>query len=770
MNTSCVALSALLVLLLAEAASAATVQTVKYDYNGLGQLSHTYAINNGTQVAIATYTYNANGQVATITDVNGKITQYQYDALGRVQSVTDNVTNLTGAGVATTQFAYNALDQLLKVTDPLNQATVYQFDALGNLLARSSPDTGVTTWLAYDAAGNPTAWTDARSNTVQAQYDANNRLQGKQVTPSGKAAQQLTIYTWDTASHGIGQLARVDATAVNSQIATTVFSYTPDGKLAGQTDLYNGQALTVAYSRDSHNRPYQTQYPSGSVASLQYNAFGQPNSLWYGGVALASNINWQPFGPLASVSWINGMSWSDSYDKNGRIASKGVGDGNRVYTWNSDGTLQSIADPNPNLSQAFNRDVFLRLNSWSQNGSSRSWTYDVDDNRTQQIVGAVTEQYTYPHQATGTYTGNRLQSKTGSSPATYSYDASGDTTADANFNYAYDGYGRLSSAQAISGGATVATYIYNGLGQRIAKLAGSNTYRYVYDVSGHVLGEYNNGALIQETRWLGDRPMVTWRLENGNLAGYMVATDHLNTPRELVSLTSGQILWRWDSEPYGVGTPTSLVSGNGVSVTYNLRFPGQVYDAETGTNYNYYRDYNPQIGRYAESDPVGLRGGLNTYAYVNGNPVKYVDPLGLATTVVITYDYGFGSHAAFYTDHGDAGGPSLYDPGGSYLNGQRGSGDLFSGSDANLQTYVEYQQSTGSTVETYTFSTTPTQEQQITNKADSQGGANPGYCAQYTSSALNGTGPFSKLGTYTLPGSLAGTLGSLPGAVKANPK
>lgn len=72
------------------------------------------------------------------------------------------------------------------------------------------------------------------------------------------------------------------------------------------------------------------------------------------------------------------------------------------------------------------------------------------------------------------------------------------------------------------------------------------------------------------------------------------------------------------------------MSGNAETVVaYNLRFPGQYYDSETGLSYNYFRDYDPSIGRYIESDPIGLQGGLNTYAYVNGSPLIDIDPQGL---------------------------------------------------------------------------------------------------------------------------------------------
>ena len=74
---------------------------------------------------------------------------------------------------------------------------------------------------------------------------------------------------------------------------------------------------------------------------------------------------------------------------------------------------------------------------------------------------------------------------------------------------------------------------------------------------------------------------------------------------------------------------------SGRSFVYNPRFPGQYFDAETGLNYNGARDYDPATGRYVESDPIGLQGGLNTYAYVRSRPLMMIDPNGLDALVVV---------------------------------------------------------------------------------------------------------------------------------------
>jgi len=112
-----------------------------------------------------------------------------------------------------------------------------------------------------------------------------------------------------------------------------------------------------------------------------------------------------------------------------------------------------------------------------------------------------------------------------------------------------------------------------------------------------------------------------------------VHTDHLNTPRKVTQPNTGTLAWRWDTDPFGTAAPNQNPAGLG-TFAYNLRFPGQYYQAETGLNQNYFRDYDPLGGgRYIESDPLGLGSGVNTYAYAEDDPVKVTDRFGLDTAM-----------------------------------------------------------------------------------------------------------------------------------------
>lgn len=123
--------------------------------------------------------------------------------------------------------------------------------------------------------------------------------------------------------------------------------------------------------------------------------------------------------------------------------------------------------------------------------------------------------------------------------------------------------------------------------------------------------------------------VVTVTVAQGPAQAYYIHADHLNTPR-LITDQAGNKVWEWEnSDPFGANAANEDPQNTGSRLAFNLRFPGQYFDKETGLHYNYFRDYDPATGRYVQSDPIGLRGGLNTYTYVEGNPISLVDPDGL---------------------------------------------------------------------------------------------------------------------------------------------
>ncbi|NJB92548.1 RHS repeat-associated protein [Xanthomonas arboricola] len=170
---------------------------------------------------------------------------------------------------------------------------------------------------------------------------------------------------------------------------------------------------------------------------------------------------------------------------------------------------------------------------------------------------------------------------------------------------------------------------YNGKGEQVRRFLGTiNTYT-LYDEAGHWLGDYyTNGAPKQQVIWLDDLPVGL--LANANKLHY-IEPDHLGSPRVVVDPARNVAVWSWSlkRETFGNTAPNQDPDGDGAALVLDMRFPGQRFDAASGLNQNYFRDYDAATGRYGQSDPIGLDGGIATYAYVSGNPVGLIDPLGL---------------------------------------------------------------------------------------------------------------------------------------------
>ncbi|MHB8914386.1 MAG: Ig-like domain-containing protein [Thiobacillus sp.] len=219
----------------------------------------------------------------------------------------------------------------------------------------------------------------------------------------------------------------------------------------------------------------------------------------------------------------------------------------------------------------------------------------------------------------------------------------------------------LSANAADSDGSITAVEVYNG-----ATLIGSvTTPPYATTWSNVPLGNYSVRARAVDNQGAATYSNTIAVNVNAVVASgvYYLYADHLNTPR-MITDTSNKVVWRWDSDPFGADAANEDPDGDGTKFRYNPRFPGQYFDRETGLHYNYFRDYEPGTGRYVQSDPIGLEGGLNTYAYVGGNPVSYTDPFGLlfgGTTISAgmrgistgtAIDVGFGSVKGSILDGG----------------------------------------------------------------------------------------------------------------------
>jgi len=542
------------------------------------------------------------------------------------------------------------------VTDPSSLNTTYQFDGLSDATGQASPDTGSTT-RTFDAAGDVLIHTDAKGVVATSTYDALNRTS----SVSYVTTTQNVSYTYDEAnsvtgcssSYPIGRLTRIVENAV-----TTVYCYDARGNVVAKQQITSNGTDSAVYAYTAASRLSSITYPSGSKASYAFDGDGRIQIVSLtpvagGGVTAVSSVSYLPFGPITGYTLGNGQTITRSYDANYRltditstafslhVAHDAMGDVT---------ALGSAPGANPAI-ETYAYDPLYRLINVTEAGGAvlQSYTYNGTGDRLSKTgSGLATGTYTY---ATGTHqltaTGNTARV----------VDADGNTTAMTQagevYGFGYNSRNRMTVAQA--SGATVGSYAYNALGQRIGKVAAS-TQRFGYDEASHLIGEYGTSA--RDYVWLGDIPVavIDTSVSSGSTTCYPVSTcrpnggpvgqpspvspspgtstsvinyvyaDGLGTPRAVAN-SVGTVIWQWayQGNAFGELQPTSTTG-----YTLNLRYPGQYYDAETGTNYNLFRNYEPSVGRYQQSDPIGLAGGISTYAYVGSDPLDYIDPLGLA--------------------------------------------------------------------------------------------------------------------------------------------
>ncbi len=604
-------------------------------------MSQTFDIYNQVDTSTSSgvtmdYNYADTGVLADVINGRGVVTDYSYDELNRLSLISQDYQGSDPATANTnTVFDYDVQGNVDSVIDARGHETKYHYDDFGNLVKLESPDTGVTLYD-YDEAGNMTSKTDANGITVTMRYDGLGRLTGNDYTDNS----QDTTFTYDQGTNGVGRMS-----SFLDETGSTTFEYTKFGNLDTKTQVVTGfndltyqgfNDLVIDYDYDNYNRVGTMTYPSGLQLSYEYDGLSRINKIVTfidsKKVEVAKNVDYLPFGSIESIDFGNGQNFDTTFDNGYRLENFSYGINTSTYTYDNNHNITSIN------TKTYDYDKLDRLNLEGY----YSYEYDKLGNRTlfstcspDADFCAFTDNY-YNYNSNN----NRLESSGIEFPTQRYYDNNGNTLETKNFqtgypvtldSWVYNQNNRLS--QFTRSGTVRGKYYYNAIGQRVHKtqykasggLAGE--FLFVYDQQGQLIhvSKYKNGEhkWDRETIWLNDRPIarVETRYTSGTVTSqdiYYIQTDHLNTPRWITN-ASGVRIWEWESDAFGVGLPNLDVDGDGTNFTFNMRFPGQYFDQESKTHYNYFRDYEPKTGRYIQSDPIGLLGSINTYIFVDNN-------------------------------------------------------------------------------------------------------------------------------------------------------
>jgi RHS repeat-associated protein len=423
--------------------------------------------------------------------------------------------------------------------------------------------------------------------------------------------------------------------------------YTPLGQPASWVwqfaDTNATTSLTATRAYDTAGRVVATE-----LGGYTYDAAGR-----------ITNLSQQLYLPSNSVPTSTAVTaatayFTIAYDNLGRISTFSDNYGNNsFFTYDANGNRSTSSE------------------SGSNGGVNR--TYVVDPNSNRQL--GFSQQFT------------SAPTRSAAINVSYTYDANGALLSDGLRRYEYDAANRLANVTTgIGVDAPTTRYVHNALGQRLFKTepqfapvaSGSNPtdpgviqtllnffsnlwggsttplapsvsdklgFQYYYDEDGSLLYEAGTGG-AQSTGAAhyvylptpsGPMPVA---LYNGS-RHYAVHTDHLNTPRRLTQ-SDKKVAWQWAFSAFGDELPTtaknrfvdttnnpSLGTTTIADVTFNLRYPGQYFDKESGLHFNWMRSYSPNNGRYTQSDPIDLAGGWNKFGYAEQNPLMYTDPSGL---------------------------------------------------------------------------------------------------------------------------------------------
>ena len=606
-----------------EDVAAASLRSFEFDATGNRTLLEVTNLAGTAPAQRESFVYDALGRIGEAIQVDYSLaavdlaTQFFYDAAGNVSMVAEP----ESPGQRITKYGYDSLSRLRRVTfpDPSQSSIVYDYDGRGRLEKITNARSQVIEYYFLPWGGVDHIEYLAESRSVSLLYDFEGRLESVAESAGGTPTYSQG-YEYD-------ELGRVrDAKFDHFADGTKAVRFGYD--LLGNRDRMRGYDCGVSCPADLTTLPVEFEQ------SWLYDDLGRLDETnLTGGVV---GYTFESDDRLGGIAFPSGVAQVVNYELDGRLKEIRVDGLSETFLdldyseWDLADRLKGVeerhsAGQDPAYVYAFGYDVFGRLNSAdypvalgppnedfrydgsgnrlsSPEASPETWIYD-DRNRL--IASPATELLCYD------VDGN-LESK---GPGPVCSSASRD-------RFSWNSESRLVTYEDAAGVQT--TYRYDLFGRRLSKASGASETSYLwagdelvaeFDSAGvrEVLYEYGNGFAPVSVSFGETSP-----------TSYAVHSDHLDTPK-LLTDSSGAVAWRSSYAGFGeaqLGTPQ-------LAQPFNIRFPGQYYDAETGLHYNRYRYYDPSIGRYISADPIGQAGGVNLYTYVLNDPVNWMDPFGL---------------------------------------------------------------------------------------------------------------------------------------------
>jgi RHS repeat-associated protein len=617
------------------------VSTFSYDNNG-NRVSFRDANNVGQDCV-----YDARNRDTQCTDTMGSVTKKFYDAHNNLVKTTDALLkdnlcaydardrkiNCTDRLGGVTQYAYDANNNLTTLTDAQNGVTSYIFDPRNLLIVETYPDTRSRTYT-YDAIRRLIKRVDQTNTATAYVYDHAGRMV-ERVYPAGTGND---TFIYDNAS----RLTSAASARYNNVVNR---AYDSASRILSEMLTVGATPYSIGYEYDADNRQTHVTYPDGSVVVRNFTDRNQLDVVTFNN-ALVANFNYDNAGRKVAANFGNGIVETRTYQAdnlNTSINTPGVT--SFGYTWDANKRKLTQTETGiPLNNQTYSYDDEDRLASFSRNnGDNQAWTLSLVgdwnqfnnngniENRTHNAVHEITTVDATP--LVHDLKGNLTQNKNGQT-------------------YAWDIENRLLSATVPvgcpDGIAGTHTYAYDALGRRVSKTVGGNTTIFISDGMQEI-AEYVNGAFSQSYVYGNyiDEPLL--KTDNaGNKIYY-----HANNLFSVATLTdnNGTVVERYKYDPYGKAT---VLAADGITVRPNSlygnkkRHQGLGIDTETGLYDNRARMFDPNLGQFISRDPIGYRGGINLYEYVQSKPIISLDPKGLEECKYIVWSWGMSLSLPFF--------------------------------------------------------------------------------------------------------------------------